>query len=217
MTIATGILVIGGISFSASQSVEFWSTVDPEEGSCVLNDYPRKMSDGPTVNQVSGQLVACMDNYCEIYQEGRWQHLANTTKNRKYHSSVSTEDAVLLIGGTGSSNSTELIPMNGSSTQPGPFSVRHGPSHCTIQISADFIVVTGGEGTNDYVTQYQLTNGDQTDLASMQRPRFGHACGFFKDETGQKVGRTLRTFLMYRYKEKYDVDSDCCAMIRFCS
>ena len=62
MTIATGILVIGGISFSAIQSVEFWSTVDPEEGSCVLSDYPREMSDGPTVNQVSGQLVACMDN-----------------------------------------------------------------------------------------------------------------------------------------------------------
>ena len=42
--ISPGILVLGGESSTfGSKSVEFWSTVDPEEGSCLLKDYPREM------------------------------------------------------------------------------------------------------------------------------------------------------------------------------
>ena len=68
-----GILVIGGKSDAASQSVEFWSAAaDPEQESCVLNDYPREMYNGPTVNLVSGRLVACYWDTCEIYKEGSW-------------------------------------------------------------------------------------------------------------------------------------------------
>ena len=157
----------------------------------MLNDYPREMLDGPTANQVSGQLVACMDT-CEIYQDGTWQHLLNTTTHRKYHSSATTENAVLLIGGN--SNSTELIPVNGSSPQPGPFSVRHGPSHCTIHITADIIVVNGGQGTYDHVTKYQLTTGNQTELTPMRHLRHSHACGFYRNEAGQQVKPSTQAF-----------------------
>merc|ERR550532_97666 len=56
---ATGILLMGGFpsTSASSASVEFWSTADPEEESCVLADYPRAMREGPTANLVSGQLV----------------------------------------------------------------------------------------------------------------------------------------------------------------
>ena len=139
-----GILIIGGSSPS-SQSVEFWSAADPEQGSCVLKDYPRDMNYGPTANLLSGRLVACFEDTCEIYQEGSWEHLQNTTARRQRHNSATTEDAVLLIGG-GFSNSTELIRVDGSPFQPGSFTVRrHGMYHCTSQLSDGFLVLTGGK------------------------------------------------------------------------
>merc|ERR1719341_2578685 len=98
-----GILVIAGSGYSssASRSVQFWSPSDPEEGSCQLNDYPRSMYDGPTANLVSGQLVACYGESCDIYNGGgEWTHLVDTSSYRAYHSSaVKDDDRILLIGG----------------------------------------------------------------------------------------------------------------------
>ena len=184
-----GILVIGGKSGAASQSVEFWSAAaDPEQESCVLNDYPREMYNGPTVNLVSGRLVACYWGACEIYKEGSWQHLRDTTATRYYHSSATREDAVLLIGGS-SSNSTEWIPVDGPAGQPGPFTVRHGYSHCTNQLSDDIIVVTGGFGTGAFVTEYHLEEGTKTHLTPMGQPRWVHACGVYRDANYQQVSK----------------------------
>ena len=180
-------MVIGGNGVNgASQSVEFWSPADPEGGSCVLNFYPREMEAGPTVNLVSGRLIACYLDTCEIYQDRSWPHLQDTTVTRTGHSSATTEDAVLLIGGIWSFT-TEWIPVNGSAAQPGPFTVRHMYDHCTIQISADIIVVTGGDGTEDYVTQYQLNDSNATNLTSLAQPRRAHACGVYQDADGQQV------------------------------
>ena len=41
------------------------------------------------------------------------------------------------------SKSTEWILADGFAAQPGPFSVRNGYFHYTIQVSSDVIVVTG--------------------------------------------------------------------------
>jgi len=190
-----GILVIGG--WSSSQSIEFWS--NPEEGSCQLNDYPRAMKYGPTANLVSGQLVACSEDSCEIYNGGgEWNHLADTSSKRWYHTSAVKEDddRILLIGGY-YSNSTEWISVDGSPSQPGPFHVRHGPRHCTIQVSSDLVLVTGGgagagagapEETYHWVTRYHLSgNGDETPLTPMKQGRYDHACGVYQDADGQQV------------------------------
>ena len=109
---------------------------------------------------------------------------------RVYHSSaVKDDDRILLIGGLGSS-STEWISVDGSPSQPGPFNVRHQSRHCTIQLSSDLIVVTGGEGTYDFVTSYHLSgNGDETALTSMNQGRKLHACGVYQDAGGQQVRR----------------------------
>ena len=189
-----GILVIRGWSSSADQSVEFWSAADPEQGSCVLNNYPREMDDGPTVNLVSGCLVACFEYTCEIYHEGSWQHLQDTTVSRTEHSSATTQDSVLLIGGWNSNRSTEWIPVDGSAAHQGPFIVRHGHGHCTIQSSDDIIVVTGGRTevgkTDHYATQYNLVDGTETPLTSLGQPRFRHACGVYQDGGGQQVSES---------------------------
>ena len=68
---------------------------------------------------------------------------------RRQHSSASTADAVLLIGGK-DSDSTEWIPVDGSDARPGPFTVMNGYRACTIQINHDVIVLTGGEYTEDF-------------------------------------------------------------------
>ena len=205
-----GILVIGGL-YPAAKSVEFWSTADAEQGTCTLSDYPRNMKYGPTVNLVSGRLVACEDKKCEIYQNGTWQHLQNTIHRREEHSSVATEDAVLLIGGA-HSRTTEWIPVDGSPARQA-FSVRHGQNHCTLKISADVIVVTGGprvrsngspieDTTDDMVTQYQLSDGEETLLTSMGQSRARHACGLYLDKDNQQVSKvfcSIFCFKLFKY------------------
>jgi len=183
---ATGILVIGGHPDATARSVEFWSAADPEQGSCVLNYYPRWMHFGPTVNLVSDRLVACYEDTCEIYQEGSWQYLQDTKVRRYYHSSATTKDAVLLIGGL-NVYSTEWIPVDGSAAHQGPFTVRHGWGHCTIQLSDDIIVMTGGLYTESYATQYNMVEGNETPLTSLGQPRDFHACGVYQDAGGQQV------------------------------
>ena len=108
----SGILVIGGSSLQGGTqfSVEFW---EAEEGSCKFNDYPRDMTEGPTVSLVFDRIVACYMESCDIYEAGTWQHFQNTIVTRKYHSSVATKHGVLLIGGE-EDHTTEWIPMDGS-------------------------------------------------------------------------------------------------------
>ena len=182
--------------YSGPKSVEFWSASNPEQGSCVLNNYPREMKEGSTVDLVNGSLVACYLDTCEIYQNGSWQHLHNTTVSREYHSSVTTDDALLLIGGGGPtaegpggpvSKTAEWISLNGSAAQREMFTVRHGPSHCTIKISDDVIVLTGGSDTEDFVTQYKLSDGTETLLTSPRQGREKHACGVYLDAKDQQV------------------------------
>ena len=143
---------------------------------------------GPTANLVSGQLVACYEDSCEIYNGGEWHHLINTRSWRYCHSTAVKEDRILLIGGS-YSISTEWISVDGSSSQPGPFDVRHGYHHCIIQLSADIIVVTGGYETEEYVTNYKLSDGSETPLTPMVKGKFVHACGVYQDAGGQQVRR----------------------------
>ena len=180
--LSPGILVIGGRS--SSQSVEFWSA---EEGSCELDDYQREMYYGLTANFISGRLVTCYDDRCDIYQDGEWNHLQQTRSPRRWHSSAARDNVILLIGGI-YSNSTEWIPVDGSAAQPGPFSTRNGYFHCTIQVSPDVIVVTGGVDTWDSVTEYKLTgDGTETPLTPIQYRRYGHACSVYQGAGGKQV------------------------------
>ena len=148
------------------------------------------MYNGPTANLVSGQLVACYGDSCEIYNNGQWDQLTETRSRREFHSSAVKENKILLIGGY-FSRSTEWISADGSPSQAGPFEVRHGYLHCTIQLSADLIVVTGGVDTYEYVTEYQLTgnNGNETPLTPMRQARYFHACGVYQGAAGQQVRR----------------------------
>merc|ERR1712156_674134 len=105
---------------------------------------------------------------------------------RRYHSVVELRENLLLIGGE-DLNSTEFIPVDGSGASPGPFTVRHGSSHCTMKISEEVIVVTGGDSTYDLVTEYRLSDGRETALTPLTEGREGPACGVYQDADAQQV------------------------------
>ena len=185
----SGILVIGSSywSSSSSSSVEFWSPANnTKEESRTLADYPSNIY-GPTANFVAGHLVAYFAESCERYDNGAWIKIADTRLGRFHHSSAQSDDRILLIGGI-DSRSTEWIPMDGGPSKQGSFDVRHGGSHCTIQVSSDVIVVTGGHYSRDYVTEYKLT-GDATEtvMTPLITGRYGHACGVYRQADGQQV------------------------------
>ena len=118
-----GILAIGGWSLSSSgpaYSVEFWSPAE----SCVLEDYPRIMRLTPTANLVAGELVACEEDSCDIFNNGEWNHFVDTRERRVFHSTAVKDDRLLLIGETQAQNgfpSTALLHSRGlltSDTDP---------------------------------------------------------------------------------------------------
>ena len=166
----------------------------------MLEDYPREMEHGPTVNLVSGQLVACYGDSCDTFKDGEWNHLVETRSARKYSSSAVNDHRMLLIGGGEFegpfSNTTEWIPVDGSPAQPGPFNANVDVGHCVIQTGPNLIVVTGGMSEwpggemSRNVWEYQLT-GDftETPLTPMRQGRVGHACGVYQGVGGQQVRR----------------------------
>ena len=49
-------------------------------------------------------------------------------------------------------------------------------------------MVTGGESTFDYVTEYQLTNdATETVMTPLTNGRSGHACAGYREAGGQQV------------------------------
>ena len=153
-----------------------------------LDDFPTDVDYGPTANFVAEELVVCQRSSCYLFVGmTSWSKLVDTRNPRMLHSSAESEDRILLIGGS-ASNSTEWIPVDGSPSQPGPFEVRHGHAHCTVQVSSDLIVVIGGVDTWDLVTEYQLT-GDATEtvMTSLINGRRDHACGVYREAGGPQV------------------------------
>ena len=62
--------------------------------------------------------------------------------------------------------------------------------HCTAQISNEIIIVTGGDGTQSYVTEYHLSgDGNETPLSPMTKGRESHACGVYRGAGGEQVRR----------------------------
>ena len=159
------------------------------------------MSYGPTINVVLGNLVVCHRGACLIYTNGSWRHLQNMMEDRIWQSSASTSVAVLLLGGysfssgQGSILTTELIPLDGSAAFEGPFKIRHSWDHCTIQISEDIFILTGGRYTSNLVTEYTMT-GKERQMSSLLLGRAGHACSTYYNQGTQDQARNFSSFCL---------------------
>ena len=181
--------MVGG--YGAETSAEVWAP-SPEETHCSLPELPSNMWDGLTVDTVEGRVLACYQDSCLGLTRSGWEARSSTLHNRSFHSSAVTAEGLLLVGGLDSPLTTELLPAAGGPSRDS-FSLQPGrQDHCSIQVSADTIVLTGGLHTESLVTELSGlgTGGEVTarELPTLLHPRYIHVCGVYTvDRT--KVGR----------------------------
>jgi hypothetical protein len=147
---------------------------------------------GPTVDTVEGRVLACYEDGCLELTGSGWEAGPSTLHTRRHHTSAVTAEGLLLVGGGYSPTSTELLPADGGPAREG-FPLQPGrEGHCSIQLSADTIVLTGGRDTEALVTEYSGlgTGGEVTtrELPALTTPRYHHACGVYT-VGGTQVGQ----------------------------
>jgi hypothetical protein len=151
----------------------------------------------PTVDTVAGRVLACYGASCLELTGSGWEAGPSTLYSRVGHTSAVTAEGLLLVGGHGgmdSTTTTELLPAEGGPSKEG-FTLQLGRQfHCSIQLSADTIVLTGGHTTGSLVTEHSGlgTGGEVTtrELPALLTPRALHACGVYT-VGGTQVGRKI--------------------------
>ena len=134
-----------------------------------------------TLDTVSNTVVSCLEEKCDKLVDSSWTLLTSTLVSRKDHTSAIFDSKILLIGGTSDPSSTEWIPLDGSEAYQG-FTISQGrKKHCSIQPSPNIVILTGGSGAGERVTEIILPNGTlERDLPSLSFPREYHACGSYE-------------------------------------
>ena len=115
----SGLAIVGGHGSgdSAETSAEFWAPA-PGELPCSLPSLTRRMDD-PTLDSWQDTVVACSWHSCDQLTPSGWQHWRNSLYSRKYHTSAVTLQGLLLVGGSESSTTTELLPWEGGESREG--------------------------------------------------------------------------------------------------
>jgi hypothetical protein len=154
------------------------------------------MDYGPTVDTVENRVLACFYDSCQELTRSGWEAGPSTLHTRTFHTSAVTAEGLLLVGGSSSPNTTELMPAEGGPAREG-FLLQPGRySHCSIQLSADTIVLTGGLDTESLVTEHSGlgTGGEVTsrELPALLTFRSNHACGVYT-VGGTQVGEACLT------------------------
>jgi len=195
----TGLLVVGGEG--GLQSVEFW-TPPPLSAQCFLDDLPH-WNFFHSLDSVNGEVILCGDSYCLQLQEGKWKEVVQLTEKRWRHSSAVTSHGLMLLGGQVSPNTTELVSLEEGGA--GELLPLEPPrlDHCSIQISADVVVLTGGRDTEFLVTEHDLSKRATGvwQLPSLETGRRYHACGHYT------VGDSLRLLVTGGYDGQQVLDS----------
>merc|ERR1719507_2994430 len=97
-------------------------------------------------------------------------------------SAVLSDDLLLLLGGQESSDTTELVDIAKGETTAS-FTLRPGRQfHCSIQLTSDTVVLTGGLSTETLVTEISNLGEAETlvkELPALQEGRRAYACGSY--------------------------------------
>ena len=174
---STGLLLAGGNSINSAQ---LWTT---DSGSCALPPLLDTKS-GHTVDSVSGSLVDCHGTSCnQLTLDDGWVEVVRLVEQRLGHTSaIISDDLLLLVGGQESSNTTELVDI-GRGESKASFTLQPGRQyHCSIQLTSDTVVLTGGSGTETLVTEFSNLGESEPlmkELAGLQDGRRAHACGSY--------------------------------------
>jgi len=144
---------------------------------------------GNTVTALGEELVVCYNVTCwQLTEESGWGVLAVTRESRRYHSTASTSQGLLLLGGSDSPQTTEILQDN-ESLQSFPLSPGR-KNHCSIQVDPSTIVLTGGSKTTSTVTEISNLENEEVssrDLPSLITGRRNHACGIYTRAPTEQV------------------------------
>jgi len=193
---ATGLAIVGGINHigpkKKKDQVNVKTSVELQvaESSCNLPSLPKGMA-GHTVDWVQGKLVACGGIACYHLVDGEWQSMLKTVKRRVMHSSTVLGDKILLVGGFGFPNTSELVPMDGGESVASFDPLPGRRYHCAIKTGEDKVVLTGGWETEFLVTEYSgIKEGSvviRKKLPELSTGRFIHACGHYEIDGRQML------------------------------
>jgi len=227
-TVATeGLLISGG--YKAKKSVELF--VPATGKSCSLPDLPderwehtmnglnicgsKDVYDSPCLNRTSGgswviPVANCRSpsTGCVHFSSGQWQYSPYTfVEPRAGHMSWQTEEGLMLLSGSYSYFTTEIIPTEETHETKGlSFKLETGKSDaCAItgngyrkdQLKDGFeldssVILTGGGGYIDNMRVERYDNGGiyggliET-LPNLSEPRDRHACGSYLRLDGTQV------------------------------
>ena len=124
--------------------------------------------------------VSCLESTCSQLTPSGWESLGATLHPRTSHTTALTTQGLLLVGGAGSPNTTELMDLETGQSREG-WSLEPGRQyHCSIQLSSDLVVLTGGYRTETVVSQHSGLaegRGEGGKLPSLGTGRQVHACG----------------------------------------
>jgi len=195
----TGLLVVGGEG--GLQSVEFWAP-PPLSAQCFLSDLPH-WNFYHSLDSLNGEVILCGDSYCSRLKGDKWEEAAQLVEKRWRHTSVVTSRGLMLLGGQASPNTTELVSMEGGGTKELLPLEPPRLDHCSIQVSEDVVVLTGGRGTEFLVTEHNLSQREARvkQLPSLETGRRYHACGHYT------VGSSLRLLVTGGYDGTQVLDS----------
>ena len=136
---------------------------------------------------IQGRILVCYGDACDFLNSNGWQRLTPTLNSRMSHTSTSTSQGLLLVGGSLSTirSNTELVSVDGGPTRQGFNLLHERYRHCSIQLSDSRMVLTGGSDALSLVTEY--SDLDQQEVTSRELPslrtgRSSHACGSYMVE-----------------------------------
>jgi len=176
---ASSLLLVAGGHSNNSLAVEVWPPLLAPD--CTLPALPEERW-GASLDVQATRPVLCGLSSCWQLSAGGWLNVGDTLQSRWYHSSAKTSEGLLLVGGSGSPNTTELLPIEGGQNTQGMNLDPGRRMHCSIQVSNSSMVLTGGRLVNtatNLVTSYNLETGEGAELSGLITSRYHHACGSY--------------------------------------
>jgi hypothetical protein len=139
--------------------------------------------------------VACYHITCEQLTPTGWQLLdVVLLESRTDHTSAVLADGrLLLVGGTDSPGTSEILSTDGASSSAGIPLTFEREGHCSIQPdNPALLILTGGKGSGALVTEHIVAmaggpasrTGWDVMLPSLTNERQHHACGAYSGAAG---------------------------------
>lgn len=153
--------------------------------------------------------ITCYMNSCDLLTPDLgWEAgVVNTLHSRRFHSSSVTVQGLLLIGGDDSPETSELLAWGTNQSIPSVVLPSPGRSrHCSIQISEDIFILTGGSlpQTSNLVTElsnlgsnWQVSNQPISSSSLLAPTGALHVMYYCRSGGRKRKNKTLISFSQY--------------------